>query len=109
MEYLLRKLSGEILTDKVSDISDHFLNIGGHPHLSTWPLHMDLNLGFWCVNSEHTNGCPDFEVELCCPKSQLGTCPQGYSWTTWTDTDDPSGTGDWEPAHKQWVKIFDPI
>ena len=36
---------------------------------SSWPVHMDLHRGFWCVNSEMDNGfCENWAVELCCPK-----------------------------------------
>ena len=63
-----------------------------------WPLHMDLELGFWCVNAEQTNGqCEDFEVSFCCPETQTGPCDQpGYNWTDWYNNDQPDGMGDWE-------------
>ena len=60
--------------------------------------HIDLTLGFYCLNSEQTNGqCADFEVRYCCPKYQVGECnKKGYEWTAWLDRDDPVGQGDWE-------------
>ena len=60
--------------------------------------HIDLNLGFYCLNSEQNDGqCADFEVRYCCPKMQVGECnTKGYEWTAWLDRDDPVGQGDWE-------------
>ena len=76
------------------------IDAGGNVY-GTWPLHADLNIGFWCVNDEQDSGtCADFQVSFCCPKSQVGTCDEGYAWSWFTDTDDPSGVGDWESANK---------
>jgi len=66
----------------------------------SWPVHIDLNLGFWCLNSEQTHAsgiCADFEVQVCCPKFATGDCSaQGYNWTEFYDNDNPDGMGDWE-------------
>ena len=62
-----------------------------------WPVHLSLEFGFWCLNNEQLDGvCFDYQVEYCCPKSQVGDCPAGYSWSAWQDEDDPTGWGDWE-------------
>lgn len=58
---------------------------------SSWPVHIDLLMGFWCVNSEQTNGtCQDFAVQFCCPKEATGDCTaDGYEWSEWYNVDDP--------------------
>ena len=63
-----------------------------------WPVHIDLSMGFWCVNSEQGGGvCADFKVQMCCPKMATGSCDEpGYSWSDWQDQDDPTESGDWE-------------
>ena len=46
--------------------------------------HLHLDFGFYCLNSEQNDGniCADFEVQLCCPKTQNGHCDiKGYEWT----------------------------
>ena len=65
----------------------------------TWPVHMELERGFWCVNSEVDGGlCADWSIELCCPKQATGDCSEeGYEWTPWYNNDDAGGMGDWEP------------
>ena len=66
----------------------------------SWPVHIDLNLGFWCLNSEqtHVSGiCQDFSIQVCCPETATGDCNQpGYNWTEFYDNDNPDGMGDWE-------------
>lgn len=64
----------------------------------TWPVHIDLTMGFWCVNSEQSGGaCADWSVEMCCPKSATGDCSaQGYQWSDWYNVDNPAESGDWE-------------
>ena len=62
-------------------------------------FHIDLDLGFYCVNGEQEFGnvCADFQVRYCCPKWQVGECEtKGHEWTEWLDRDDPEGTGDFE-------------
>ena len=64
----------------------------------SWPVHIDVTKGFWCVNSEQaSNMCEDFSVQFCCPKSATGDCSaDGYSWSDFYDNDDPDNSGDWE-------------
>ena len=64
----------------------------------TWPVHIDLVMGFWCVNSEQDTGtCEDFSVEFCCPKTATADCTaDGYSWSEWYNVDSPDESGDWE-------------
>ena len=69
---------------------------------STAMTHIDIDMGFYCLNEEQPIGtlCADFEVRYCCPKMQLNECDQkGWEWTPWLDRDDPDGTGDWENLH----------
>ena len=63
--------------------------------------HIDLDIGFYCVNGEQDNGqCADFEVRYCCPKTQVGSCStKGYEWTSWLSRDTAAGSGDWEMLH----------
>lgn len=61
--------------------------------------HIDIDMGFWCINSEQTNGntCADYKVRFCCPKWQDGECTrENFGWTPWKDRDDPDMSGDWE-------------
>ena len=66
----------------------------------SWPVHIDLDLGFWCLNSEQTHAsgiCQDFSIQVCCPEFATGSCDQpGYNWTEYYDNDNPDGMGDWE-------------
>ena len=81
----------------------------------SWPVHIDMLMGFWCVNSEQTGGkiiftessldnfililgaCEDFHVEFCCPKTATGDCSAaGYEWSDWYNNDDAGDSGDWE-------------
>ena len=64
----------------------------------SWPIHIDMMMGFWCVNDEQTGGaCEDFSVEFCCPKTATGDCSEaGYEWSDFYNVDDPSDSGDWE-------------
>ena len=65
----------------------------------SWPVYLDIERGFWCVNSEMSDGqCADWSVELCCPKEATGDCSEeGYEWTPWYNNDNADGMGDWEP------------
>ena len=65
---------------------------------STWPVHLNLDLGFWCVNSEQSDGqCADFSVQFCCPTTATGDCSaDGYKWSEYVNNDLPDGIGDWE-------------
>ena len=69
------------------------------PGYDSWPVHADLERGFWCVNSEMSNGmCNDWAVEICCPKEATGDCTEdGFKWTPWYNNDNADGMGDWEP------------
>ena len=70
--------------------------------------HIDLEKGFWCINSENEQGCNDYEVSYCCPAPKEsadgevtiieGTCEgDNYVWSDWLNGDDPvSGMGDIE-------------
>ena len=66
----------------------------------SWPVHIDLALGFWCVNSEQSSPsgyCENWGVQLCCPKAATGDCSEeGYEWSEWYNNDDPMGMGDVE-------------
>ena len=64
----------------------------------SWPVHVDLTMGFWCVNSEQTGGvCEDWSVQFCCPKMATGGCDKsGYAWSEWYNVDQPDESGDWE-------------
>ena len=65
----------------------------------SWPVHIDIDIGFWCINGEQTvgGGCEDFQIQVCCPKFATGDCDApGYSWTNFYDNDNPDGVGDWE-------------
>ena len=55
-----------------------------------WPIHIDYKHGFWCINNEQPDAsCFDYQVQYCCPKSQIGSCDQtGYAWSAWQDEDD---------------------
>ena len=63
--------------------------------------HINLEMGFYCLNSEQSSGqCPDFEVRFCCNKKQIGSCDKkGYEWTSWLSRDTPADSGDWEMLH----------
>ena len=65
---------------------------------STEFFHIDIEKGFYCVNDEQSDGsCADFQVQYCCPSTQVGHCDtKGYEWTSWLSDDTPDGTGDWE-------------
>ena len=86
---------------------------------ATQYTHLDLEKGFWCVNSENLpGGCDDYEVSYCCPAAKTddngditimeGTCDteNSYIWSDWLNSDNPSsGMGDLEnsrnfPRHK---------
>jgi hypothetical protein len=43
---------------------------------STEYTHIDVMMGFYCLNTEQSYGniCADFEVKFCCPKMQVGVC-----------------------------------
>ena len=43
---------------------------------STDYTHIDVEMGFYCINEEQGFGglCADFEVRFCCPKTQVGEC-----------------------------------
>ena len=76
--------------------------------------HIDEKIGFWCVNQEQPNGddCADFAVRFCCPQYNHGSCDQeGYEWTDWVDTDDPTKDGDFEnrPSMSNEQACADPI
>ena len=87
--------------DTVGNMFKIKANTAGLDVNGTWPLHADLTIGFWCVNSEQETGiCADFQVSFCCPKKQYGTCDTGYDWTDFTNKDDPGGVGDWEHPNK---------
>jgi len=65
--------------------------------LGAWPVHADLDIGFWCVNSEQDGGqCEDFSIQVCCPVFATGDCPTGHNWTEWYNNDDNLESGDWE-------------
>ena len=68
---------------------------------STEVTHIDVDVGFWCVNEEQTTGnCADFAVRYCCPQLEEGDCNvDGYEWTDFLDRDDPTNGGDYETRH----------
>ena len=69
---------------------------------STETTHIDIDIGFYCINSEQSSEqiCAEFEVRYCCPKTQVGTCNlKGWEWTPWLDRDDSDGVGDIELLH----------
>ena len=49
-------------------------------------IHMDAELGFWCINEENSDTCKDYQVSYCCPETQEGTCTAyGHAWTQYYD------------------------
>merc|ERR1719198_1383982 len=64
---------------------------------ATANTHIDVEIGFWCLNEENSADCADFEVRWCCPTYEDFECDdEGYEWTQWLDRDDPIGEGDYE-------------
>ena len=64
-------------------------------------IHMDTELGFWCINEENSDTCKDYQVSYCCPETQEGTCSAyGHAWTQYYDKDDPVDYGDIETIEK---------
>lgn len=55
--------------------------------------HLDLELGFWCLNEENNDVmCEDYQVSWCCPTLQEGICDDyGHVWKNWIDLDNPDG------------------
>ena len=45
---------------------------------STQTTHIDIDIGFYCINEEQANNelCGEFEVRYCCPRTSYGSCDQ---------------------------------
>ena len=60
-------------------------------------IHIDNDLGVYCLNDENDGACEDYAVRFCCPTSAEGTCSTyGYSFGDYLNSDDPDGQGDLE-------------
>ena len=49
---------------------------------STQTTHIDIDIGFYCINEEQANNelCGEFEVRYCCPRTSFGSCDQKVSF-----------------------------
>ena len=57
-------------------------------------IHLDTELGFWCINEENSDTCKDYQVSYCCPETQEGTCDAyGHAWTQYYDKAGTPGHG----------------
>ncbi|XP_067097690.1 cartilage intermediate layer protein 2-like [Osmerus mordax] len=80
-----------------SPVQIEVTTINGVSHTATGNVFaaVDTTTGFVCNNRDQRPGtsCEDYRVRFSChpPFCGLGVC-----WSKWYDSDNPSGTGDWE-------------